>query len=171
MLHFLGTLTSVDRSLLSRQEFDRTLREKHKPSYLGRPLIALKTRTTNGLKAVACGIAMVTLISMGGCRDGHRRKENEEAESHAKDAEFLNDRATKWLSAGEYDKAIEDSSRSIKIDPNQETPYTLRAAAWLNLGEYDKAIEDSTKAIRIKKNAKTPHTVRGAAFYYKREYD
>jgi tetratricopeptide (TPR) repeat protein len=64
-------------------------------------------------------------------------------------AEAYWSRGVAWSWKGEYDKAIEDYSEAIRINPEHATAYNNRGVAWSWKGEYDKAIVDCTEAIRL----------------------
>jgi len=75
------------------------------------------------------------------------------------------------LMKGNYGKAIEDSSRVIKIDPNSAVTYVIRARAYFELGDMDKAITDSTQAIRRDRNNIGAYSIRGNAYIKKGDMD
>lgn len=58
-------------------------------------------------------------------------------------------RGNAWSSKEEYDKAIEDYTTSIKINPNDANIYYNRGNAWYGAKDNDKAIKDYTTAIKI----------------------
>ncbi|HET6990531.1 MAG TPA: tetratricopeptide repeat protein [Bacteroidia bacterium] len=49
----------------------------------------------------------------------------------------------------EYDKAIEDLTKAIELDPKNENTYFNRGLSYDKLGKDDKAVEDFTKVIEI----------------------
>lgn len=58
-------------------------------------------------------------------------------------------RGFSWEGQGKLNKAIDDYSKAIELNPKDITAYTLRGIAWGKKGEYDKAIADYTKALEI----------------------
>jgi lipoprotein NlpI len=48
----------------------------------------------------------------------------------------------------EYDKAIEDYTAAIRLEPNASY-YVSRASAWNNKQDFDRAIEDYSEAVRL----------------------
>ncbi|MFM9964164.1 MAG: tetratricopeptide repeat protein [Planctomycetaceae bacterium] len=57
-------------------------------------------------------------------------------------------RADFWLSQGEFDKAIADCDRALKIEPHFEA-YSIRGDAYFQKQDYDRAIADYIKAKRL----------------------
>ena len=53
------------------------------------------------------------------------------------------------LDIGEYDKAIQDFSKAIELDPTNVSVYYSRGDCYKNIEEYDKAIQDFSKAIEL----------------------
>jgi tetratricopeptide (TPR) repeat protein len=60
-----------------------------------------------------------------------------------------NNRGEAWREKGEYDKAIEDFSRAIRLNPNYAVAYNNRGNAWGDKGDQDKAIEDYNAFVRL----------------------
>ena len=54
-----------------------------------------------------------------------------------------------WYTKKEYDKAIADCNKAIRLDPKNGWTYNLRGSAWDAKKEYDKAIADYSEAIRL----------------------
>ena len=52
----------------------------------------------------------------------------------------------------EYDKAIEDFSVAIRLDPNYALSYENRARAYENTGDYARAIPDYDQLARLRPN-------------------
>jgi tetratricopeptide (TPR) repeat protein len=50
------------------------------------------------------------------------------------------------------DRAIEDFTAALRIDPNYANAYNNRGNAYDDKGMYDRAIEDYTAALRIDPN-------------------
>jgi tetratricopeptide (TPR) repeat protein len=70
-----------------------------------------------------------------------------------------------------YDKAIEDYTQAIRLDPNSSIAYRERGKAYSDKGDQDKAIADYTQAIRLDPNYALAYNGRGAAYNNKRDYD
>ena len=51
---------------------------------------------------------------------------------------------------GEFDRAIEDYTAALRIEPDDHAALINRGKSWERKGEYDRAIEDYTAALRIK---------------------
>jgi tetratricopeptide (TPR) repeat protein len=49
----------------------------------------------------------------------------------------------------QYEKAIEDYSQSIRLDPDIAYAYNNRGFTYANLGQYEKAIEDFDRALSL----------------------
>jgi tetratricopeptide (TPR) repeat protein len=75
------------------------------------------------------------------------------------------------LMSGNYIKAVEYSTRVIKIDPDSAVTYVIRARAYFELGDMDKAIADSTQAIRRDRNNIGAYSIRGNAYGRKGDMD
>jgi tetratricopeptide (TPR) repeat protein len=58
-------------------------------------------------------------------------------------------RGFSWEGKGNLNKALDDYSKAIELNPRDTAAYTLRGVAWVRKAEYDKAIADYTKAIEI----------------------
>lgn len=75
------------------------------------------------------------------------------------------------LMNGNYNKAVEDSSRVIRIDPDSAVTYVVRARAYFEIGDMDRAITDSTQAIRRDRNNVGAYSIRGSAYVRKGDMD
>ena len=63
-----------------------------------------------------------------------------------------------------YKLAIDDFTRSIKIDPNYVKAYNNKGWVYDKLGDYEKAIADYTRAIKIDPNNYSYYITLGDAF-------
>lgn len=79
-------------------------------------------------------------------------------------------RAEAWSLKGEYNKAIEDCTEVINLDPRSYA-YIARGAAWHWNNEFDKAIQDFDEAIRLDPNIPSAFNYRAMSRYSKKEYD
>ncbi len=70
-----------------------------------------------------------------------------------------------------YDKAIEDYSQAIQINPKLAEAHNSRGIAYEKKGGYDKAIEDYSQAIQINSKYYDAYNNRGMAYYDKGEYE
>lgn len=68
-------------------------------------------------------------------------------------------------------KEIEEYSKKIKEEPNNDVYYNNRGATYHNLKEYEKAIEDYNKAIELNPNNTTSYNNIGAVYYNLKEYE
>ncbi|MDI6763299.1 MAG: tetratricopeptide repeat protein [Thermodesulfobacteriota bacterium] len=110
----------------------------------------LKTFQKGGNKAlfwVVGIVAFVIIIIWVLSKDQQNRAIREE-----KSAEFYNNRGVTFIKEGQDEKAIEDFSKAISIDPNNSQAYANRGYAnYLKL-DNTKAIEDLNKALNISPN-------------------
>jgi tetratricopeptide (TPR) repeat protein len=65
-----------------------------------------------------------------------------------KNANALTQRSRAWLRHGDLEKAVNDATAALAIDPREET-YGVRGDAYRKLKEYDKALADYDAAQRI----------------------
>jgi len=70
-----------------------------------------------------------------------------------------------------YNRAIEDLTQSIRLDPDDAVAYDTRGGAYVLNGEYDRAIADYTAALKIQPNYFNALFGRGLAYYYKEDLD
>ncbi|WP_461247301.1 tetratricopeptide repeat protein [Treponema sp. R6D11] len=75
------------------------------------------------------------------------------------------------LMNGNFNKAIEDCNRVIRIDPDSALTYVIRARAYFELGDMDRAIADSTQAIKRDKENIGAYSIRGNAYGKKGDLD
>jgi tetratricopeptide (TPR) repeat protein len=75
------------------------------------------------------------------------------------------------LEMRDYDKAIENFSKAIRLDPQNAEAYNLRGVAWKFKGQFDNMIRDCTEAIRIDPKFAAAYHNRGRAWRGKKEYD
>jgi tetratricopeptide (TPR) repeat protein len=62
------------------------------------------------------------------------------------------DRGRARIDLGQYDRAIEDLDRAIKLDPNYPDAFNTRALAHIGAGQFEQAIADFDEAIRLDPN-------------------
>ena len=71
---------------------------------------------------------------------------------------------------GEYQLAIDNYTKAIRIDPDYAIAYLFRGNAYHALGNYEDAISDYTMSIRIDPNYADAYYKRGIANYSKENY-
>ncbi len=71
----------------------------------------------------------------------------------------------------DYDLAIAEYNKVIKLDPNSANAYYNRGLAYYHKKEYDQAIADYNKAIAINPNYTDAYIYRGNAYNEKKESD
>lgn len=72
---------------------------------------------------------------------------------------------------GEYDEAIKELTKIIRLDPTFVPAYQGRAMAWRKKGDLDRAIADYTEAIRLNPKYTLAYNNRGNVWLSKGEYD
>jgi len=78
--------------------------------------------------------------------------------------EVLAARAEAYYHLRYYDRALEDISRSLQLDPNSDYSYILRAAIYDRIGKIQNAIDDLTFAININPQRSISYRMRGAGY-------
>jgi len=79
-------------------------------------------------------------------------------------AYIYSNRGTVYASADQFDGAITNYNRAIKLNPNFADAYNHRGIAYRNLGQLKQAICDYTKAIELKPNYTEAYNNRGVAY-------
>ena len=82
-----------------------------------------------------------------------------------------NNRGNAYATRGDYDRAILDFDRSIKLNPTHAKPFNNRGVAYLRKGEYDIAIESLDEAIKLNPNYGGAFANRAGIYLRKNEYD
>ena len=72
---------------------------------------------------------------------------------------------------GAYDRAIEDYSQAIELNPNYVEAYGNRGVVYRSQGAYDRAIEDYSQAIELNPNGAVAYYNRGVAYGIKGDID
>lgn len=62
---------------------------------------------------------------------------------------------------GDYDSAINNYNKALKINPRNEKTYFNRGIAWFQKGNLDDAINDFTKSLEINRNFSEAYSTRG----------
>ena len=76
-----------------------------------------------------------------------------------------------YLMTGEYDQAIADINRVLRIDPNSSVSLTIRARAYYEMGNYDQSINDATQAIRHDRNNISAYNIRANSYVKRGDFD
>jgi tetratricopeptide (TPR) repeat protein/formylglycine-generating enzyme required for sulfatase activity len=87
------------------------------------------------------------------------------------DPEFYNDRGLSYYNRKDYDKAISDYDKAIRLDPNRAVSYNNRGNAYEAMKDYDKAISDYNEAIRLDPHYAVAYFRRGNAYQETKDYD
>ncbi len=82
-----------------------------------------------------------------------------------------NNRGNAYKNTRQYDNAIADYTKAIRLDPSYVFGYNGRGNALLAMGEYDRAIADYNQALSLDPNYAYAYNGRGNAFKKKRQYD
>ena len=82
-----------------------------------------------------------------------------------------NDRGAEYANLNQWDKAIDDYTRAIGIEPNYVKTYSNRGNAYAKLGQWDKVVSDLSLAIGIDPGNKESYLNRGFAFANLRQPD
>ena len=130
------------------------------------------------LGATAAGVVMLAWPAFGISQNDHddcNGRENDRiitgcthivedgAESPEDRIAALGNRAKAWHRKGNDDRAIEDYSEAIRIDPKNIVPYNARGVLWRNKGQLDRAIADFSEAIRLSPDMPPLYDNRGDA--------
>ena len=70
-----------------------------------------------------------------------------------------------------FDKAIQDYSKAIKLNPEDAAAYNNRGLAYADRGEFDAALEDYDKALELKPDYAEVYNNRGNAYFNKGDFD
>src|SRR5271165_4018575 len=87
------------------------------------------------------------------------------------DPAFYENRGWDFYQRRDYDKAINDYTEAIRLDPNDAKAYHNRGRAYHYTKHYDKALSDYTEAIRLDPNDGANYYDRGLAYYDNKDYD
>ncbi|MBA4349000.1 MAG: hypothetical protein C0415_03300 [Thermodesulfovibrio sp.] len=87
------------------------------------------------------------------------------------DAHAYNNRGLAYTKIGQHDKAIEDLTKAIALDPNLAAAYFNRGLAYYNQKQYERAIENFTKAIQLDPDDVHAYSTRAVAYNDKGLYD
>lgn len=82
-----------------------------------------------------------------------------------------NHRGYMYNNNGEYDKAINDFTHALSLNPELVEAYYNRGSAYFNKNDYDRAIRDFTHAINLKPDYVVSLNGRGMAYMKRGEYN
>jgi len=94
----------------------------------------------------------------------------ERKQSESRDADFYNKRGVELGMKGQYDQAILDFNKALKINPGYADVYNNRGIAYGGKGQYDQAILNFNKALEINPGYADAYYNRGIVYYSKKEY-
>ena len=95
---------------------------------------------------------------------------NSFAWSQATSAELLK-RGNDYLSQGDYARAIEAYTSSIRLDPGSAKAFYARGYAYYRSNAYDRAIQDFGDALRLEPGFEEAFRARGRAYEDKNDYE
>ena len=81
------------------------------------------------------------------------------------------DLAYSYNNLGDYEKAIQDYDKAIKVNPGKANAYNNRGWAYYLLKQYDRAIQDYDKAIKLDPEFALAYNNRGIAYKNLKQYD
>lgn len=83
----------------------------------------------------------------------------------------LSGRATAYWRKHDYDRALADADRAIKLNSKNSDAYVRRGAVYLGKGDFERAIADESKAIDIDPRNFKAYSNRGLLYTIQRDYD
>jgi len=87
----------------------------------------------------------------------------------SEEVNFLLNKSIEEFSAGNYELAIDYSTRLLEIEENNERAFSIRCGSKANLGLLDEAEKDCLQAIKINPDFSIPYTIYGAILEKKGE--
>jgi len=98
-------------------------------------------------------------------------KKSEKYPGASSEVNLYNSRGYNSFEKGQFDLAIADYNRALKIDPNDPMVLANRGIAYAAKGDFDKAIADHTKVVELDpKNSKAYHDL-GLSYANKGDFD
>ena len=76
-----------------------------------------------------------------------------------------------WLCGGQYDEAIADLDKAVRLAPEDAAVHVCRAIVRISKGDFNAAIKDLDEAVRHDPRDATAHFCRGIAYGGKGRYD
>ena len=71
----------------------------------------------------------------------------------------FNNRGVAWCNKTDYDRASDDYTRAIELDPKFTMAYKNRGDVWIKKGNYDWAIEDYYKVLNLNPSTSLKETI------------
>ncbi|MDE0405297.1 MAG: tetratricopeptide repeat protein [Nitrospira sp.] len=93
-----------------------------------------------------------------------------EQEPRAKASVYVK-RGAAYIQKGEYEKAIEDCTKAVELNPAHANAYINRGIAYDKKGDHDLAIKDYTKVPELEPNNLFAYHNRGIAYINKNDHD
>ncbi len=95
----------------------------------------------------------------------------QQKQTKSENAGFYESRGLAYLEKRQYDKAISDFNKALKMSPANANAYHNRGKAYGEQGQYDLAISDYTNALGINPRHGDAYFNRGLAYHAKSQYD
>jgi tetratricopeptide (TPR) repeat protein len=80
-------------------------------------------------------------------------------------------RANHFAANHQYDRAIEDYSRSIQLDPRVHAAFFNRGLAYVAIGDDDRAMQDFDEQIRLQRDYDSAYRQRGLIWARRQKFD
>jgi tetratricopeptide (TPR) repeat protein len=80
------------------------------------------------------------------------------------------ERGNSYVAKKEFDRAIEDYTEAVRLDPTYSVAYNQRGNSYYSKGDYVRAIENYDEAIRISAGSEVQYSNRASAYYYRGEF-
>jgi tetratricopeptide (TPR) repeat protein len=93
-----------------------------------------------------------------------KRLLNQGNADHATEAIIASNRGTVFEEQGDYDRAVEEYTKALMLNPRDAVSYFNRGNAWSGKKDWEKAIQDYTAAIRITQRDPEFFVNRGRAY-------
>ena len=74
-------------------------------------------------------------------------------------------RGKAYRNIGQYQRAIENFTEAIRLQPDYADAYNSRGLVYGKLGQQQHIIEDFSEVIRLKPNDVNPYSIRGLAYF------
>jgi tetratricopeptide (TPR) repeat protein len=95
----------------------------------------------------------------------------QQEQGEPKDAKFYIDRGNAHREKGQFDQAVDDFTKALKIDPKEANAYFYRGIAYGEKRQFDQAIDDFTEALKIAPKGVGAYYYRGIAYTKKGQFD
>lgn len=140
------------------------------------------SKSEQGQKARRLTIALVTLvlgavaayasyITFKSYREAEAKERQRLEQQMEVEASKYNDSGKEATLEGDYDKAVDNYTRAVMLNPNFTDAYFYRGSVFLKQGGYDRAIEDFSKAISLNPDLAEAYMNRGIARMSKGDID